>query len=80
MGNSSVWLNFNLNVKNKIDHYSWKEHPKISVDNNRWNHVWREMVQISARNRNVYRIGKLCKVIISALYSIRDQTLQLNYF
>ena len=30
IGNSSVWLNFNLNIKNKIDHHIQKEHLKIS--------------------------------------------------
>ena len=30
IGNSSVWLNFNQHMNNKIHHYSWKEHVKIS--------------------------------------------------
>ena len=30
IGNSCVWLNFNLNRENKIHHHSQKEHTKIS--------------------------------------------------
>ena len=29
MGNSSVWLTFDLSKMNKIIYYSWKEHLKI---------------------------------------------------
>ena len=39
-----------------------------------------KVVQISASNTKVYKIGKFCKAIFSAFSTFRDQILHFYYF
>jgi hypothetical protein len=49
MNDSSYRLNFDLGKKNKIRHYSWKEHAKNSLT---------ELVNCKVWLRNVVKCGK----------------------